>query len=157
MAIRSIVAFHEKRRNSTSGSFQPQCTAHDPHPYRSINPILLLRNEAPAIERGSATPEKAIRAITIVHIGEALTCFPRTADLVLDIRGQSRHHWRTPVRIDVHYLITAWASTPDDEHNLLARALMALLRHPYMPTDLLPDSLSRQTTPVAMQVAQHDT
>jgi hypothetical protein len=63
---------------------------------------------------------------------------------------------RTPVRLDVHYLITAWASTPDDEHNLLARALMALFRQPHLPADLLPDSLKNQPMPIAMQVAQHD-
>lgn len=28
---------------------------------------------------------------------------------------------RIPVRVDVHYLITVWASTFDNEHNLLAR------------------------------------
>src|SRR3990172_3170765 len=34
-----------------------------------------------------------------------------------------------PVRLDCHYLITAWAAEPEDEHRLLARTLMALFRH----------------------------
>src|SRR5512146_557361 len=33
---------------------------------------------------------------------------------------------RKPFRADMHYLITAWATEPEDEHRLLARAFMAL-------------------------------
>ena len=29
---------------------------------------------------------------------------------------------RTPARMDLHYMLTAWAREADDEHNLLARA-----------------------------------
>jgi hypothetical protein len=63
---------------------------------------------------------------------------------------------RTPVRVDLHYMITAWANEPDDEHNLLARALMALFRQPHLPQDLLPDSLKDQPTPIPLRVAQED-
>jgi hypothetical protein len=63
---------------------------------------------------------------------------------------------RTPVRVDLHYMITAWANEPDDEHNLLARTLMALFRQPHMPQDLLPESLEDQPRPVPLQVAQVD-
>ncbi len=61
---------------------------------------------------------------------------------------------RTPTRVDLYYLVTAWASEPDDEHNLLARTLMVLFRQPNLPADLLPESLSGQPVPIAMQVAQ---
>lgn len=63
---------------------------------------------------------------------------------------------RTPVRVDLHYMITAWANEPDDEHNLLARTLMALFRQPHMPFDLLPESLQDQPRPIPLQVAQTD-
>jgi hypothetical protein len=63
---------------------------------------------------------------------------------------------RTPVRVDLHYMITAWANEPDDEHSLLARTLMALFRQPHLPQDLLPDSLQDQPRPIPLQVAQVD-
>ena len=63
---------------------------------------------------------------------------------------------RPPVRVDLHYMHTAWANEPDDEHNLLARTLMALFRQPHLPQDLLPDSLKDQPTPIPLRVAQED-
>ena len=63
---------------------------------------------------------------------------------------------RTPARVDLHYMITAWASEPDDEHSLLTRTLMALFRQPHLPQDLLPDSLLDQPTPIPMRVAQEN-
>ena len=63
---------------------------------------------------------------------------------------------RTPVRVNLHYMITAWANEPDDEHNLLARTLMALFRQPHLPHDLLPESLQDQPRPIQLQVAQVD-
>jgi hypothetical protein len=63
---------------------------------------------------------------------------------------------RTAVRMDLHYMITAWATDPEDEHHLLTRALMALFRHPDLPEDLLPASLQDQPMPIPVSVAQHD-
>ena len=63
---------------------------------------------------------------------------------------------RQPARIDLHYLVTAWANDPDDEHNLLARALMALFRQPHLPKKLLPESLLDQPAPIPLQVAQEE-
>jgi len=63
---------------------------------------------------------------------------------------------RTPVRVDLHYMITAWANEPDDEHSLLARTLMALFRRPSLPQDLLTDSLRDQPHPIPLEVAQVD-
>jgi hypothetical protein len=54
-------------------------------------------------------------------------------------------------------MITAWANDPDDEHNLLARALMALFRQPHLPKDLLPESLQDQPAQIPLEVAQKDT
>ena len=64
---------------------------------------------------------------------------------------------RRPFRIDLYYLITAWATEPEDEHRMLARTLMALFRMPEIPADLLPESLRDQPAPIAFKVAQYDT
>lgn len=61
---------------------------------------------------------------------------------------------RTPARIDLHYVITAWATEPADEHRLLARTLLALLRHATLPDEILVDSLQAQPTPIPLRVAQ---
>jgi hypothetical protein len=63
---------------------------------------------------------------------------------------------RKPVRVDLHYMLTAWAAEPDDEHRLLGRALMALFRFPHLPEELLLESLQRQPTPIGIMVAQYD-
>ncbi len=61
---------------------------------------------------------------------------------------------RTPVRMDLSYMITAWAKDPEDEHRLLARVLMSLLRYPTLPNDLLPETLRDQAVPIPLLVAQ---
>ena len=61
---------------------------------------------------------------------------------------------RPPVRMDAHYMITAWAADPGDEHRLLARTLAVLLRLPSLPEDLLPESLQNQPVSIPLEVAQ---
>jgi hypothetical protein len=63
---------------------------------------------------------------------------------------------RKPVRMDLHYMITAWAAEPEDEHRLLTRALLALFRFPHLPEDLLPASLQNQHVPISIMPAQYD-
>ncbi len=63
---------------------------------------------------------------------------------------------RMPIRLDLYYLITAWASHPEDEHLLLSRALAVLYLHPFLPEDLLPDGLRGQPKPIQMRTAQRD-
>lgn len=63
---------------------------------------------------------------------------------------------RPPHRIAMHYLVTAWATAPEDEHRMLARALLALLRHQELPEDLLPEGLQDQPSPIPLKVAQAD-
>ncbi|HOR01185.1 MAG TPA: Pvc16 family protein [Anaerolineae bacterium] len=60
---------------------------------------------------------------------------------------------RTPLRMDLHYMITAWAADPEDEHRLLARSIMALARHATLPQELLPESLRDQPVPIPLRVA----
>lgn len=64
---------------------------------------------------------------------------------------------RKPIRVDLYYLITVWAAEPEDEHRLLTRALLALMRQRSIPTDLLPESLQDQPVPIPMVVAQRET
>jgi hypothetical protein len=63
---------------------------------------------------------------------------------------------RRPMRVELKYVITAWATEPEDEHRLLARTLMALFRFPHLPEELIPDSLRPQPAPISMEVAQPD-
>ncbi len=63
---------------------------------------------------------------------------------------------RRPFRADLHYLLTTWATEPEDEHRLMARALMALFRVPEIPVELLPESLHDQPAPITLKVAQYD-
>ena len=63
---------------------------------------------------------------------------------------------RKPVRLDLHYMITAWATEPEDEHRLLSRTLMALFRLPELPENLLPASLQHQSAPISIMVAQYE-
>lgn len=64
---------------------------------------------------------------------------------------------RRPFRADLHYLFTAWATEPEDEHRLLSHTLMALFRVPELPVELLPESLLDQPAPIGLKVAQYDT
>jgi len=63
---------------------------------------------------------------------------------------------RSPVRMDLHYMITAWAAEPEDEHRLLTRTLLTLFRFPELPDELLPESLQDQPVPIPVRVARHD-
>ncbi len=64
---------------------------------------------------------------------------------------------RQPMRVDLHYLVTTWAAAPEDEHRLLARTLMTLMRYPEFPGDLLPEGLQDQPIPIPLKVAQSET
>jgi len=72
-------------------------------------------------------------------------------------RGDGKISKRRPhFRVDLHYMITAWAAEPDDEHRLLARTLVTLLRWPNLPVESLPESLQDQPVPMPMRLARHD-
>jgi hypothetical protein len=63
---------------------------------------------------------------------------------------------RKPVRVDLQYLITVWATEAEDEHRLMSRTLLALFRHAHLPQDLLPESLQDQPFPIPIMVAQQE-
>lgn len=59
----------------------------------------------------------------------------------VDESGAKQRRPITPV-VDLHYLITAWASEPRDEHQLLGGILSTILAHNRMPDDVLPEPLA---------------
>ncbi len=60
------------------------------------------------------------------------------------------------IRIDLMYMITAWATDPGDEHRLLSRSLMTFLRHRCLPDDLVPEAFAETGVMVPINVAQRD-
>jgi hypothetical protein len=60
------------------------------------------------------------------------------------------------IRMDLTYMVTAWATDPGDEHRLLSRSLMTFLRHRAMPTDLVPEAFAETGTIVPLDVAQRE-
>ena len=63
---------------------------------------------------------------------------------------------RRPVRVNLHYMITSWATDPEDEHRLLSRALATMLRYEYLPEELFPEGLRDQPVPIPILVAAQD-
>lgn len=62
----------------------------------------------------------------------------------------------SPVRLDVHYMVTAWANDPGDEHRLLGRMLMVLYRYKALPEEFFYGSLMGNEHDILMKVAQYD-
>jgi len=60
---------------------------------------------------------------------------------------------RDPLRLDLRYMLTAWAKDPLDEHLLLSSALVGLLRNPVLPENLLPERLRNQPIAIPLEVA----
>lgn len=63
---------------------------------------------------------------------------------------------RTPFRIDCHYIITSWAANPKDEHRLLSRTLMTLLRYPILPESSLVGDIKNQSFKIQARLVTHD-
>ena len=70
--------------------------------------------------------------------------------------GPTVQQKRTPFRLDCHYVITAWAAEPQDEHRLLSRCLMALFRYPTLPRTRLKGDLAGQPFDIIARLSQHD-
>jgi hypothetical protein len=62
--------------------------------------------------------------------------------------------WRSPVRVDCSYLITAWAGDIKGEHTILGAVMSALLRHSTLPPEILPMPLREQEAPLPTSVLQ---
>ncbi len=73
--------------------------------------------------------------------------------------SDAAQRWTPPVRIDCSYLITAWPgeSAPnraEDEHRLLGEVMIALLRYPTLPLEVLQGSLDVRDLPLPTAVLQ---
>ncbi|MCA9921802.1 MAG: DUF4255 domain-containing protein [Anaerolineales bacterium] len=79
---------------------------------------------------------------------------------VMEANGRSHTHnvsqKRTPFRIDCHYMLTAWAANPQDEHRLLTRAMLALFRFPVLMPNQLKGELANQPFKLQTRLAGHD-
>lgn len=72
------------------------------------------------------------------------------------VSGVSATMSASPVRLDVHYMVTAWANDPSDEHRLLGRMLMVLYRYKALPEEFQYGVLDEQEYEILMKVAQYD-
>lgn len=63
---------------------------------------------------------------------------------------------RSPFRMDCFYVLTTWGTEPKDEHQLLARCLTALLRHPILPEEHLEGRLKNPSHEIQARLARHD-
>ena len=66
------------------------------------------------------------------------------------------HLKRTPFRVDCTYMLTTWASVPEDEHRLLTRCLLTLFRFPVLPDDRLIGELRNPPFEIQAVLARHD-
>lgn len=55
--------------------------------------------------------------------------------------------------VELHYLVSAWAGTVRDEHQLVGELLSHFILHQVIPAEFLPDSV---TSPMQLAVAPHD-
>lgn len=63
---------------------------------------------------------------------------------------------RRPARVDLHYLISVWTSVVEDEHRLLGRILLMLLRRPELPDELVPPYLRAAGLSATIKAAQYE-
>jgi hypothetical protein len=63
-------------------------------------------------------------------------------------------HRMPPRRFDLRYLVSALTTDVMDEHLLLWRALVTLMKHPVIPVELLPASIRQYDLPVQAKVSK---
>jgi hypothetical protein len=73
------------------------------------------------------------------------------------INGNLATLTRMPVRIDLHYMATAWARDPLDEHRILSRMLAAMFRFRSIPEEVVAQFVAGQENGVPIKLAQYDT
>jgi Pvc16 N-terminal domain len=76
--------------------------------------------------------------------------------LNFQVQGNEAHMRRQPINVNLHYLITAWATKPEDEHRLLLETLVALLRFGGLPEKLRREYVSELEEGISFKVAQQD-
>lgn len=71
--------------------------------------------------------------------------------------GNTATIMRRPVRVDLYYLVTAWATDSVDEHRMLGRVMSALFRYRAIPDEVVGRHLTGQEAGVSLMLAQYDT
>lgn len=71
--------------------------------------------------------------------------------------GNTAAIMRRPVRVDLYYLVTAWATDSVDEHRMLGRVMSALFRYRAIPDEVVERHLTGQEAGVSLMLAQYDT
>ncbi len=92
----------------------------------------------------------------VLHENKVLRSTQPLWDQQIEANGKSATWQRRPMRLDLQYLVTAWATEPEDEHRLLGRSLMALSRYPHLPEELTPDWFKTKSKPIPLTVAQEE-
>lgn len=132
----------------------------------------LLHHEIPRVQRGEVTvyfdqPTQQWR--------ERLGNQPAINIFLYDVRENNilrQHQWeeqlkpeqyhngrrqkRTPFRVDCTYILTTWANTPEDEHELLSECMMTLFAYPVLPKEILQGELEKQPFELTTRLASHD-
>lgn len=62
---------------------------------------------------------------------------------------------RANPEVDLHYLVTAWATDVNDEHQVLGAVLQAILRHRQLPSELLPAGTVDGSCRLALEQPEH--
>jgi hypothetical protein len=63
---------------------------------------------------------------------------------------------KEPLRLDLSYAITVWTKDVQDEHSLLGRILITLMRYQVLPEDILSGALKSCEYPIHVSTAQPD-
>jgi hypothetical protein len=72
-------------------------------------------------------------------------------------RGNGKTTYRVPPRrFDLRYMVTALTTVPEDEHLLLWRTLVTLLKYAEIPRDLVPEAIRDLDPPIIAQIKQPD-
>ncbi|MDP9074097.1 MAG: DUF4255 domain-containing protein [Actinomycetota bacterium] len=70
------------------------------------------------------------------------------------INGIVERRPKSPV-VDLHYLITTWATEQRDEHQLLGSVLTCVLGNSVLPVEMLPEQMA-ETSWVSLSLAAHE-
>lgn len=80
----------------------------------------------------------------------------RDLDWIISHNNGMATRKKSPVRIDLSYLITVWTNDTADQHRLLGHMLTTLIRYPEIPEDFLQGKLAGLEWPLKATTAQAD-
>jgi hypothetical protein len=94
------------------------------------------------LPEGPSGSARALPAVNVLLWGVHRSGRAQGAGVELvEIDGRLQRRAALPV-VDCHYLVSAWATEPRDEHHLLGAVVAVLLEHPELPAEHLPAGLA---------------